>query len=292
MKVVISKLPKNPWWGTGIIGYKDNPAMRDGIIPDQNLLFKERENLINTLENNNIEVIQFSFPEELENKRYGHDFVFLRDAFISDLNMNVLLLKFSQKNRDAESKKISDYLEKLNYNIKEIPNRKNVFAEGGEFYYCPKDKVLFSGLKRNSISGAEEVASFLNVNKLILIKTKAFHLDTVFTTIMDRHGRLCAVIVCKDLISKDSFDLLIQFSRSNSIDIINIPPVDSIGIKNNIGSLAVNNFSAPGLLISSCEFSEPTVSKYLNSKKIKMETTPVTQFQLSGGSIHCLTNEL
>ena len=180
----------------------------------------------------------------------------------------------------------------MNYNITEIPNRKNVFAEGGEFYYCPKDKVLFSGLKRNSISGAEEVASFLNVNKLILIKTKAFHLDTVFTTIMDRHGRLCAVIVCKDLISKDSFDLLIQFSRSNSIDIINIPPVDSIGIKNNIGSLAVNNFSAPGLLISSCEFSEPTVSKYLNSKKIKMETTPVTQFQLSGGSIHCLTNEL
>ena len=292
MKVAISKLPKKPWWGTGIIGYKDNPAMRHGIIPDQNLLFKERENLINTLENNNIEVIQFSFPEELENKRYGHDFVFLRDAFISDLNMNVLLLKFSQKNRYAELKKISDYLEKLNYNITEIPNRKNVFAEGGEFYYCPKDKVLFSGLKRNSISGAEEVASFLNVNKLILIKTKAFHLDTVFTTIMDRHGRLCAVIVCKDLISKDSFDLLIQFSRSNSIDIINIPPVDSIGIKNNIGSLAVNNFSAPGLLISSCEFSEPTVSKYLNSKKIKMETTPVTQFQLSGGSIHCLTNEL
>ena len=292
MKVAISKLPKKPWWGTGIIGYKDNPAMRDGIIPDQNLLFKERKNLIYTLENNNIEVIQFSFPEELENKRYGHDFVFIRDAFISDLNMNVLLLKFSQKNRDAELKKISDYLEKLDYNIKELPNCKNMFAEGGEFYYCPKDQILFSGIKRNSISGAEEVASFLNVKKLILIKTKAFHLDTVFTTIMDRHGRLCAVIVCKDLISKESFDLLIQFSRSNSIDIINIPPVDSIGIKNNIGSLAVNNFSAPGLLISSCEFSEPTVSKYLNSKKIKMETTPVTQFQLSGGSIHCLTNEL
>ena len=41
MKVAISKLPKNPWWGTGIIGYKDNPAMRDGIIPDQNLLVKD-----------------------------------------------------------------------------------------------------------------------------------------------------------------------------------------------------------------------------------------------------------
>ena len=292
MKVAISKLPKKPWWGTGIIGYKDNPAMRDGIIPNQSLLVKERENLIDTLKNNNIDMVQFSFPEELENKKYGHDFVFIRDAFISDLNKNVLLLKFSQKNRDAESTIISDYLEKLGYNIKELPNRKNIFAEGGEFYYCPENKILFSGIKRNSIAGAEEVASFLNVNELILIKTNAFHLDTVFTTIMDRHGRLCAIIVCKDLISKESFDLLIKFSKLNSIDIIIIPPVDSIGIKNNIGTLAVNNFSAPGLLISSCEFSEPTVSKYLNSKKIKMETTPVTQFQLSGGSIHCLTNEL
>ena len=292
MKVVISKLPNNPWWGTGIIGYKDNPAMRSGKIPDQSLLVKERENLIDILKNNNIEVIQFSFPEQLENKKYGHDFVFIRDAFISDLNKNVLLLKFSQKNRDAESIIISDYLEKLNYNITELPNRKNMFAEGGEFYYCPEDKILFSGIKRNSITGAEEVASFLNVNELILIKTNAFHLDTVFTTIIDHRGKLCAVIVCRDLISKNSFDLLNKFSELNNIKIINVPPIDSIGINKDIGSLAVNNFSAPGLLISSSRFSVPSVAKYLNSKKIKMEITPVSQFQLSGGSIHCLTNEL
>ncbi len=292
MKVVISKLPINPWWGTGIIGYKDNPAMRSGKIPDQSLLVKERENLIDILKNNNIEVIQFSFPEQLENKKYGHDFVFIRDAFISDLNNNVLLLKFSQKNRDAESTIISNYLEKLDYNVKELPSRKNMFAEGGEFYYCPKDKILFSGIKRNSIIGAEEVASFLNVNQLILIKTKAFHLDTVFTTIMDHNGKLCAVIVCKDLISKDSYASLNQFCKLNNIELINIPPLDSIGINKNIGSLAVNNFSAPGLLISSSRFSVPSVAEYLNNKNVKMETTPVSQFQLSGGSIHCLTNEL
>ena len=60
MKVAISKLPKNPWWGTGIIGYKDNPAMRDGIIPNQNLLVKERENLIDTLKNNDIEAVSYT----------------------------------------------------------------------------------------------------------------------------------------------------------------------------------------------------------------------------------------
>ena len=41
MKIAISGLPNNPWWGNGIIGYKDNPAMKDGIIPKQDLLTLE-----------------------------------------------------------------------------------------------------------------------------------------------------------------------------------------------------------------------------------------------------------
>ena len=118
MKIAISKLPNNPWWGTGVVGYKDNPVMRDGIIPDQDLLIKERLNLINTMKSHEIDVVEFSFPKQLENSKYGHDYVFIRDTFISDLNGNVLLLKFSQTNRDAESQMISGYLEKLDFNIK------------------------------------------------------------------------------------------------------------------------------------------------------------------------------
>ena len=45
MKVAISSLPVNPWWGQGITGYDDNPFMKDGTIPDQNILVKERLNL-------------------------------------------------------------------------------------------------------------------------------------------------------------------------------------------------------------------------------------------------------
>ena len=223
MKIAISKLPNNPWWGTGVVGYKDNPVMRDGIIPDQDLLIKERLNLINTMKSHEIDVVEFSFPKQLENSKYGHDYVFIRDTFISDLNGNALLLKFSQTNRDAESQMISDYLEKLDFNIKELPNNKNMFAEGGEFYYCPKENLLFSGVTRNSISGAEEVASFLKVNELIIVETKAFHLDTVFTTVFDHDGNLCAVIVCKELISKNSMERLDEFASSINIKIFNIP---------------------------------------------------------------------
>lgn len=292
MKIAISRLPKNRWWGNGIISYKDNPVMKNGIIPNQDLLNDERTKLINTIKNNKLDVIEFPFPNELENTKFGHDFVFIRDAFISDLNGNVLLLRFSQKNRESESKIIADYLEKLGYKITELPNNKNIFAEGGEFYFCPKDKLLFSGVNRNSIKGAEEVASFLNVKELIIIDSKAFHLDTVFTTVLDESGNLCAIIVCKELISKKSLNRLKNFANETEKKIFYIPSHDAIGTNNNIGSLAVNNLSTAGLLISSYSYSDTTLKKELIKMKIKLEISPVTQFQLSGGSIHCLTNEL
>ena len=180
------------------------------------------------------------------------------------------------------------YLEGNSHEFGGIP----IFAEGGEFYFCPKDRVLFSGANRNSIKGAEEVASFLNVDELIIIETKAFHLDTVFTTVLDNNSHLCAVIVCKELVSEKSFDRLNRFANETHNKIFNIPSHDAIGLNKNIGSLAVNNLSAPGLLISSSSFSNPELIKELNNMNIKLEISPVSQFQLSGGSIHCLTNEL
>ena len=292
MKVAISSLPKKPWWSDGIIGYKDNPFMKNGTVPDQNLLIKERSNLVDTLKANNIEIIEFPFPSSLEETEFGHDYVFMRDSFISDLNGNILMLKFAEKKREAETKIVANELEKLNFNLKELPNEKNILAEGGEFYFCPKDKLLFSGINRNTITGAEYVASFLNANELILIDTPSFHLDTVFTIVFDKEGALSAVIVCKELITKDSFKNLEKISNKLNINIITIPTKDSIGTDNDLGSLAVNSFCAPGLLISSSNYSDFFVGKKLESLDVKTEVCPVSQFQLSGGSVHCLTNEL
>lgn len=292
MKVAISSLPKKPWWSDGIIGYKDNPFMKDGIIPDQNLLIKERLNLINTLKANKIEVIEFPFPTNLEKTKFGHDFVFMRDSFISDLNGNVLMLKFAEKNREAETIIVADELEKLNFNLSELPNENNILAEGGEFYFCPKDKLLFSGINRNTIEGAEHVASFLNAKELIIIETTSFHLDTVFTTVFNKQGKLCAMIVCKELITKDSYKKLKGVSKKLNVQIITIPEKDSIGTDSLLGSLAVNSFCSPGLLISSSNYSNSFVSKQIEDLGVKTEICSVSQFQLSGGSVHCLTNEL
>ena len=292
MKIAISSLPKKPWWSDGIIGYKDNPFMKNGTVPNQDLLVKERLNLIDTLKKNKIEVIEFPFPTSLEESKFGHDYVFMRDSFISDLNGNILMLKFAEKKREAETKIVANELEKLNFNLKELPTGKNILAEGGEFYFCPKDKLLFSGINRNTIAGAEYVASFLNANELILIDTPSFHLDTVFTTVFDKLGSLSAMIVCKELITKDSFKNLEKISKKLNAHIIIIPKKDSIGTGDYLGSLAVNSFCAPGLLISSSNYSDFSVEEKLDSLEVKTEVCPVSQFQLSGGSVHCLTNEL
>ena len=216
----------------------------------------------------------------------------MRDSFISDLNGNVLMLKFAEKKREAETEIVANELEKLNFNLKELPTEKNILAEGGEFYFCPKDKLLFSGINRNTIAGAEYVASFLNANELILIDTPSFHLDTVFTTVFDKQGTLSAMIVCKELITKDSFKNLEKISIKLNVHIITIPAKDSIGTDDYLGSLAVNSFCAPGLLISSSHYSDFSVGKKLEILGVKTEVCPVSQFQLSGGSVHCLTNEL
>ena len=89
-----------------------------------------------------------------------------------------MLLKFAEKNREPETKIIADELEKLDFNLKELTNKKNIYAEGGEFYFCPKDKILFSGINRNTIEGAEEVASFLNVDELITVSYTHLTLPT------------------------------------------------------------------------------------------------------------------
>ena len=266
--------------------------MKNGTVPNQNLLIKERLNLIATLKKNKIEVIEFPFPKILEESKFGHDYVFMRDSFISDLNGNVLMLNFAEKKREAETEIVANELEKLNFNLKELPAKKNILAEGGEFYFCPKDKLLFSGINRNTIAGAEYVASFLNANELILIDTPSFHLDTVFTTVFNKQGALSAMIVCKELITKNSFKNLEKISTKLNVHIITIPAKDSIGTDDYLGSLAVNSFCAPGLIISSSNYSDFSVGKKLESLGVKTEVCPVSQFQLSGGSVHCLTNEL
>jgi len=48
----------------------------------------------------------------------------------------------------------------------------------------------------------------------------------------------------------------------------------------------------PGQLIGAAEFKSKTVRAALTEHNITHSVVSLTQFHLSGGSVHCLTNEL
>ena len=176
--------------------------------------------------------------------------------------------------------------------IKEIPDLPGVRADGGEFYFCAKEKILFSGLQRNTEAGAHYVAEALNVNKMIKLKGRGYHLDTFFSPCLDIDGKIVALIVCESILNNNSKKTLYDFANRKNIPLFDIPANDAIGTSKELGSFAANALPLPGVLIRPNYFSDPSIDKKLEDIGIKIIVASTSQFQLSGGSVHCITNEL
>ena len=292
MKIIFSKLPESGWWSRGIPKYKDNPAMVKGAIPNVKLLIKERNTIISAIKNEGHEIIELDFPNELDAKDPHHDFVFIRDPFISDQKGKAIILRAGEPARRIENGVVKKSLELLGMKIHEIPDKSGVRADGGEFYYCAHDKVLFSGLQRNTQRGVDFVAEELNVNEVILLKGKGYHLDTFFTPALNNNGHIAALIICEDILESKSRKNLYNFADQKNIPVFTIPAVDAIGTKKQIGTFAANALPLPGVLFRPDYFSNPSIDEKLKNLGIKVIITPTSQFQLSGGSVHCITNEL
>ena len=292
MKIVLSKLPKSGWWNRGIPKYPDNPAMQEGRVPNCILLGKERSALISAVKEEGHEIIEIDFPKQLDSANPSHDFVFIRDPYISDQNGKVIILRAGEPRRRIENKIVITLLEQLNVKICEMPDKPGWRADGGEFFYCAKDKILFSGLQRNSQKGVDFVAEELNVDKVVLLKGTGFHLDTFFTPVLNKDGYVAALIICKKALEPVSEKVLYQFAEQSNVPIFNIPEKDALGTRKQIGKFAVNALSLPGAILRPDYFSSPIIDEKLNELGISVKITPTSQFQLSGGSVHCVTNEL
>ena len=224
MKIVLSKLPSSGWWANGIPKYEDNPAMIEGAIPDIEILNKERKNLITSVINTGIEVVELDFPAELDQHEPKHDFVFIRDPFISDQNGLAIILRAGEPQRRIENRLVKRFLENLELEIVEMPDKAGMRADGGEFYFCKKNNVLFSGLKRNTSIGVEFVAERLNVNELVILEGEGFHLDTFFTPVLNKSGCICSVVACTSVMTTESKHALYKFADNLDIPVFEIPP--------------------------------------------------------------------
>ena len=295
MKILISNLPKHKWWGHGTPIYKDNPAMKQGMIPNQELVEVEMHMLTQLFNRLPVEVIEVDFPNFLDQQnteKRKHDFVFVRDLFISDQNGKVIISKFSEEARQVESDMMEIMLDSMGYQTIRIPDTIDAKAEGGEFYYCSGAKILFSGACRNNIKGAEWVAQEFDVNELVIMKSNVFHLDTLFTPVIKKDNQLGAMIACTSLMDKKSINNLRSFSNKMAVELVEVDPEDSIGTKEQLGEYAVNCCPLPGYLNGPTRFRSIKANQLLKELDVMHITVPTTQFRLSGGSVHCLTNEL
>ena len=292
MNILISKLPNSGWWASGIPKYKDNPAMVEGAIPDMGLLHRERQDLISSVTDAGHKITELDFPADLDGNEPKHDFVFIRDPFISNQNGTIVILRAGEPQRRIENKVVKRCLEPLEMQMVEMPDQSSLRADGGEFYFCAREGILFSGMQRNTIEGANFVADAMNVNEMVILEGKGYHLDTFFTPVINKDGNISALVACTEVMTNESKTKLYQFADGKDIPIFEIPPNDAIGTKRKIGTFAANALPLPGVLIRPNHFSDPSIDERLADMGINIVISPTSQFQLSGGSVHCITNEL
>ena len=202
------------------------------------------------------------------------------------------ILEWDLNQLKGEVKIIEEWLVDQDVNVHTLPNDDDHFIEGGEFYYCSNENILFAGESRNSRKGNEKTAELLDVEELVILRSNSFHLDTLCTPVFNSDNQLCLLIACTALLEKESVNQLKKLMHNRNIPILEIPPEEAIGTTNKLGSFAVNCLPLPGQLIGAAEFKSETVRTALTEHNITHSVVSLTQFHLSGGSVHCLTNEL
>jgi N-dimethylarginine dimethylaminohydrolase len=287
-RILVSGLPRKPWWSCGLPAYPKNWAMRAGCVPDAALAKAEHRRFLCELRAW-AELVVVPFPERLDrdgNPR--HDFVFVRDSFICNRRGEVLLCRFAAAERQEEVAIIGAHLAHLGYRVHALPE--GAIAEGGEFHFVSRERILFSGICRNNMQGISRTAEVLGAGRLCIVETDAFHLDTVLSPVLDSRGRLRAVLACLQMIHNARE--VVAFLERQRISLIEVDHQDSIGPPGHPGSLAVNCLALPGLLVGGAAFKTDGVDRRLADLGIRHAVCPVTQFGMSGGGVHCLSNEL
>ena len=288
IKIALSGLPNNDWWGSGISAYKDNDMMADGVTPNQELVVSEHNNLKNAIENLEIETLSIPFTSELEeNEKF--DFIFMRDHFLCNTSKKIVMCNMRLEERFDEGKFVVDKLKQLGYTISYLPNQ-DCLAEGGEFFYLPKENILLAGICRNNIQGAESMAELMDVNKLHLLPSEGYHLDTAICPIFNKDYDCIGINCAKEVFDEKNYATLKELCSKYSWELIDI---ENYNQKKSLEArAAMNALTLPGFLISGAPIVSKKVKDFTSSNNIQMYISSVSQFNLSGGSVHCLTNEL
>ncbi len=289
MQVLLSTLPKSGWWANGMPQYTDNPFMKKGTVPNLKLVEQEWQNLKNTIQKYaNLTLVPF--PDALDKPgNYKHDFVFVRDSFVSHKSRKIILANFAEKSRKQEVVYIEQFLQNTFSNHKIYKLEKNEFIEGGEFIYLPHENIGIFGQSRANVAGIKKVATIFNLDRYFIVKSKGFHLDTVMSVPLSRNGKAGLILVSLDNIKNKQ--AVLEIGKYLKKPIVDVGQEYSIGDGKSLGNMAVNGLSLPGVFVSSFKFSD-SVEEKIRNLQIQHIIANVSEFHKSGGSVHCLTNQV
>lgn len=271
------------------LNYATAVAHQLGVVADQKLIQREWDQMVATLKAAGFQLTILPFPEELNRSpKLDHDAVFIRDAGIMFRNFWVQS-RFSVPERVAEADVYAKIVaERFNKKIIELPE--GAYLEGGEVFYLEtaEGSFYFGGLSRSNRQAHDFVRSVINPDYFCVLDSDGYHLDTVFTPVIDALNNICAFLVSEDMLSAESLETIRSFNK----EIIFVDPRDAAGKWTTLGSFALNALIAPGIMVSGGYFLTEGVEERLAELGIKRFVTPLSQFRWAGGSVHCLTNEI
>ena len=288
IKIALSDLPKKDWWGSGIVAYQDNDMMVDGVKPNQAILESEYHKLVNMIKSVGLETTIVPFSNVLE-KEEKFDFIFMRDHFLCNTDKKIVMCNMRLEERLNEGNFVVETMEKSGYIVSYLPNQ-DCLAEGGEFFYLPKENILLAGLCRNNLKGAESMAALMGVNQLHIIESSGYHLDTAICPIFNNEYDCIGINCAKEVFDDKNYKVLKNLCSKHGWELIDI---ENYNQKQSLEArAAMNALTLPGILISGAPILSKKVQDFTAVNNIQMYISSVSQFNLSGGSVHCLTNEL
>ena len=288
IKIALSDLPKKDWWGSGIVAYQDNDMMVDGVKPNQAILESEYHKLVDMIKSVGLETTIVPFSNVLE-KEEKFDFIFMRDHFLCNSDKKIVMCNMRLEERLNEGNFVVETMEKSGYIISYLPHQ-DCLAEGGEFFYLPKENILLAGLCRNNLKGAESMAALMGVDQLHIIESSGYHLDTAICPIFNNEYDCIGINCAKEVFDDKNYKVLRNLCSKYGWELIDI---ENYNQKQSLEArAAMNALTLPGILISGAPILSKKVQDFTAVNNIQMYISSVSQFNLSGGSVHCLTNEL
>ena len=272
IKIVMSELPSIAWWGDGITAYPDNDMVKAGVVPNQTRVIKEHKALVKVISDLEFDVIFIPFSKQLENT-----------------NKEIVICNMRLPQRLEETDFVKDTLRELGYTIKILPKNECI-AEGGEFFYLPNENILLSGCSRNNKAGAETMAELMGVNSLHIIYSQGYHLDTAISPIFDSSNNCIALMCAKEVFDDNNYKLLRALCKQHNWELLSQYHSNKEESLN--ARTAMNCLTLPGLLVGTSMIEDKRIMEFVRTNQIEFIATSVSQFNLSGGSVHCLTNEL